>query len=47
MVELPSPDLPNNYVYDLGFQPALGRANHPYPGIVSNMFKDTSIDILF
>ena len=47
MAELSSPDLSNNYVYDLGFQPALERANHPYPSIVSNMFKDTSIEILF
>jgi hypothetical protein len=38
MTELPSPDLPNNYAFDLGFQPTLGRANHPYPSIVSNMF---------
>ena len=38
MTELFSPDLPNNYVYDLSFQPALRRANHPYPSIVSNMF---------
>jgi hypothetical protein len=30
MVELSSPDLPNNYAFDLGFQPTLGRANHPY-----------------
>ena len=38
MAELPSPDLLNNYVHNLGFRPALGRANHPYPSIVSNMF---------
>ena len=38
MAELPSPDLPDNYAFDLGFQPILGRANHPYPSIVSNMF---------
>jgi hypothetical protein len=39
MVELPSPDLPDNYAVDLGFRPTLGRANHPYPSIVSNMFQ--------
>jgi hypothetical protein len=39
MAELPSLDLPNNYAFDLGFQPTLGRANHPNPSIViSNMF---------
>jgi hypothetical protein len=38
MAKLPSPDLPNNYAFDLGFHPTLGMANHPYPSIVSNMF---------
>jgi len=38
MAELPSSDLPDNYAFDLGFQPTLGWANHPYPSIVSNMF---------
>jgi hypothetical protein len=38
--ELSPPDLPNNYVYDLGFQPTLERRNHPYPSIVSiNVLK--------
>jgi hypothetical protein len=47
MVGLPSPDLPSKYAYDLGFQPTLGMAEHPYPSIVSKCFKDTSIDIFF
>jgi len=38
MAELPSPDLPNNYAFYLGFHPTLGMANHTYPSIVSNMF---------
>jgi hypothetical protein len=38
MAELPLLDLPNNYAFDLGFRPTLGRANHPYPSIVSNIF---------
>jgi hypothetical protein len=38
MAKLPSPDLPNNYAFDLGFHPTLGMANHPYPSILSNMF---------
>jgi hypothetical protein len=46
MARLPSPDLPSNYAYDLGFQPTLGRAEHPYQSIVT-CFKDISIDILF
>ena len=38
MAELPSSDLPSNYAYDLGFQPTLGMAEHPYLSIVSNIF---------
>jgi hypothetical protein len=38
IAELSSPNLPDNYAFDLGFRPTLGRANHPYPSIVSNMF---------
>jgi len=38
MAGLPSPDPPSNYAYDLGFQPTLGMAEHPYPSIVSNIF---------
>ena len=40
MVGIPGPDIPSssNYAYNLGIQPTLGIADHPYPSIVSNMF---------
>jgi hypothetical protein len=38
MAELPSLDLPSNYAFNMGFQPTLGMAEHPYPSIVSNIF---------
>ena len=47
MAELLSPDLPNNYTHDLGFRPALGRANPHIQAQKVTYFKDTSIDILF
>ncbi|XP_066392345.1 uncharacterized protein [Miscanthus floridulus] len=48
MAELSLSDLPNNYVYDLGFQPALERANHPYPSIIQEnkaTYRESSLSI--
>jgi len=39
MAGVPSPDRPSfGYAYNLGFEPTLGMAEHPYPSIVSNIF---------